>query len=110
MKLKANIIKARREIMKIERRISKAEDALEAAQVKCKHPVRVARYGSNTGNYDPHADCYWTDFACMVCGKFWTMEGSIHDPNALYMDRHNDPNTPLWQLTLTEEQLKNKQL
>ena len=106
MKLKASVIKARREIMKIERRADKARADLRAAQDKCKHPIRYAKYGANTGNYDPHDDCYWTDFGCAVCGKFWDVEGSVRDPDAIWVE----DDLPLWLRTLTPEQLKNKVL
>lgn len=51
--------------------------ALQALQEECKHPNAEKKYGSNTGNYDPSADCYWTDFRCHDCGKVWTVDGTV---------------------------------
>lgn len=42
-------------------------------QSECTHPdVKVTDHG-NTGNYDPSADCYWQEFKCPDCGKFWSV-------------------------------------
>jgi len=40
-------------------------------QLECAHPdvVKVAK--SNAGNYDPSADCYWYEFTCPDCGRYW---------------------------------------
>lgn len=32
------------------------------------------KYGSNTGNYDPHEDCYWIDMECTICGSKWWVD------------------------------------
>jgi hypothetical protein len=61
----------------IKRRIKKAEQELADLQEICKHTVAIKRHGSNTGNYDPHADCYWTDFHCPECDKRWRVNGSV---------------------------------
>jgi hypothetical protein len=37
----------------------------------CKHPNVKETARSNTGNYDPGADVYWTEFDCPDCDKFW---------------------------------------
>lgn len=34
------------------------------------------KHGASTGNYDPSADCYWTEFTCNLCEKQWTEDGS----------------------------------
>lgn len=39
----------------------------------CKHPEVLYKYGSNTGNYDPHADCYWVEVTCTHCGQHYTL-------------------------------------
>lgn len=42
-------------------------------QSNCPHEDQVGKYGSNTGNYDPHADCYWISVACEDCGRTWSV-------------------------------------
>lgn len=60
-------------------RITAAEYALYEAQKQlqdlCEHPAHATQIerGSNTGNYDPHADCYWTNYKCCLCDKYWTV-------------------------------------
>ncbi len=59
-------------------RITVAEYALYEAQKQlqalCVHPAHAVQieHGSNTGNYDPSADSYWTDYKCCLCDKRWT--------------------------------------
>jgi len=52
---------------------------IDAIQEACSHPEAavIKKHGSNTGNYDPSSDCYWTDFHCQLCDKFWTQDGSV---------------------------------
>lgn len=40
---------------------------------ECSHPLETLseKYDGNTGNYDPHADCYWVNRHCGECGKSW---------------------------------------
>lgn len=47
------------------------ENLIVGLQRICDHVnvKKVAR--SNTGNYDPSADCYWYDCKCPDCDKFW---------------------------------------
>lgn len=61
----------REEIVALQTKIAKIQD-------KCNHPKEATtkKHGSNTGNYDPSADCYWTDFHCKLCDKQWTEDGS----------------------------------
>lgn len=60
------------EMGEIQVKINKIQEA-------CSHPEGAVtkRHGSNTGNYDPGADEYWTDFHCELCLKYWTKEGSL---------------------------------
>lgn len=46
---------------------------LDKIQKKCKHPEKsvITTYHSNTGNYDPSVDKYWTSNKCELCNKFW---------------------------------------
>lgn len=56
--------------------IVKLQKELTALQESCAHPRVTKEHKGNTGNYDPSADCYWTEFSCPDCGKWWTEEGS----------------------------------
>lgn len=52
---------------------------IRSLQDSCEHPIAMVtkKHGSNTGNYDPSADCYWTDFYCDKCGRGWRQDGSV---------------------------------
>lgn len=56
--------------------IKAAEEELRALQAECSHPKEGLESvaGSNTGNYDPTADCYWINHHCLLCDKRWTEE------------------------------------
>jgi hypothetical protein len=56
---------------RLKREIDTLYNELRKHQNKCKHKKAVKKHGSNTGNYDPSADCYWTDFYCPTCLKKW---------------------------------------
>lgn len=62
---------------KIQRQIKELNDELIKHQDKCKHKKATKEYASNTGNYDPTADCYWTIFNCPTCLKRWSVDGSV---------------------------------
>ena len=80
-----NVNKTHVAINKKVRSLVKRRDALldELCEIrmKCKHPILRYQYGSNTGNYDPSSDYYWTDFCCPVCGSRWSEAGTanMHD-------------------------------
>ncbi len=42
-------------------------------QEECSHPKAclTSTNRSNTGNYDPSADSYWTEHLCGLCEKQW---------------------------------------
>lgn len=46
---------------------------LDQIMAECSHPkdVVVSENKSNTGNYDPSSDRYWTDHHCTFCDKRW---------------------------------------
>lgn len=52
------------------------EEAIRVLQDNCKHPAdRLSKiYKSNTGNYDPYEDCYWVEYTCGDCDKWWMEE------------------------------------
>lgn len=58
--------------------ISILQNKIKDIQDNCSHPEGAVtkEYGSNTGNYDPSSDCYWTNFVCGLCSKRWQEEGS----------------------------------
>ena len=62
--------------------MSRVTEKLTAIQDNCSHPYIEWKYGSNTGNYDPSADAYWTEYHCKLCDKRWQQEGS-HSPTNL---------------------------
>jgi transposase-like protein len=41
-------------------------------QAICTHPNVNKSYHSNSGNYDPSADCEYYRFECPDCGKTWS--------------------------------------
>lgn len=49
-------------------------DKLYALQASCPHSGHLFKYRSNTGNYSPSDDSYWTEHTCDDCGKYWTEE------------------------------------
>jgi hypothetical protein len=78
--------KDRARVHKVRRCQDKIQELLQYIkdlQAECNHPLLEKRYGSNTGNYDPHNDCYWTDYFCPVCGKRWTEEQSRYNDGAV---------------------------
>lgn len=46
-------------------------DKITALQEECPHIGHSIVYKSDTGNWDPSEDCYWTENKCHNCGKFW---------------------------------------
>lgn len=58
----------------IESSLAELNAELEGLQKLCTHPCVTKKYRSNTGNYDPSADCYWIEWSCPDCGKYWTTE------------------------------------
>jgi hypothetical protein len=67
-------------------KIQKATDEIKLIQLECDHPpaTLTEKFGGNTGNYDPSADCYWVDRTCGVCCKFWT---TFSNEPGYYRDR-----------------------
>lgn len=64
------------EIARLRSRIDSDYARIEEIQAVCAHRDATKTHGANTGNYDPHADTYWTDYDCPDCGKRWTV---FHD-------------------------------
>ena len=59
-------------------RIKEIQETIKEVQDQCSHPEACVTktHGSNTGNFDPHQDSYWTDFECSLCEKRWQEDGS----------------------------------
>lgn len=64
------------EVKRLEKQIVKLQREVCTLQTICTHPNLKKKHGSNTGNYDPSCDCYWTEFDCPDCGRRWTEDGS----------------------------------
>ena len=67
----------RRKMDRLKLKLEKAQDEIDTLQRACKHPHVVKTHDSNTGNWDPNADCYWTNFCCPDCDKRWMKDGSL---------------------------------
>jgi len=55
----------------ISKRLAAVEFELLTLRDNCEHSFADRKACSNTGNYDPSANCYWYEFRCGDCGKFW---------------------------------------
>ena len=68
----------RQRVDAIKLKLTNLYDELIDLQTICPHPTDAVfkRPESDTGNYDPSQDRYWTDFTCSHCDKRWTEEGS----------------------------------
>ena len=58
-------------IKKLYLAIEKYQNRIKKIQGHCTHPNVENKHGSNTGNYDPSCDIYWTDHHCPDCDKRW---------------------------------------
>jgi hypothetical protein len=56
----------------LKKRRLKISDEIEALRNLCRHDGATKVAKANTGNYDPSSDCYWYEFKCPTCEKFWT--------------------------------------
>ena len=63
-------------IQELKSKIDSLQQQINNIQTECNHPMsaRTTKGGANTGNYDPTADCYWTDHECGLCEKRWTVD------------------------------------
>jgi len=62
--------------LRVESNLQKYYQQLKDLQETCDHTNIQKQHRASTGNYDPSADCYWTEFTCLDCNKKWTEEGS----------------------------------
>ena len=61
----------RAQVTQLDQQIEELVRQRNELRSRCRHLHAVAKYGSNTGNYDPTQDCYWVDFHCYDCGRRW---------------------------------------
>jgi hypothetical protein len=61
----------KRSVQNILLQMKRLELRLDKIRERCSHKTTTKEYGANTGNYDPSADVYWTDFTCSDCGYWW---------------------------------------
>lgn len=61
-------------VTEMKEQIKALEEKISKIQEQCSHPPLAvkSKNGSNTGNYDPSQDSYWTDYHCTLCDKHWT--------------------------------------
>lgn len=61
-------------ISALKKQVELIYDQIKEIQDECSHPTAamVIVNKSNTGNYDPSEDCYWTEFHCTLCDKKWS--------------------------------------
>lgn len=72
-----DIMSTKSEIARLYGVIQRAQSKIALIREGCLHPGAVKKHKANTGNYDPSSDCYWTEFNCPECGKFWIVDGSV---------------------------------
>lgn len=70
-----------KEIEKLNKQIEKLEKKVSVHQSSCDHKNCKIKYGSNTGNYDPSADCYWITADCLDCGKYMNFDSDRDKEN-----------------------------
>lgn len=59
------------QLSQLQNTIWQAQAEMSKLQDICQHENVSKKHKSNTGNWDPHSDCYWTEFRCPDCSKFW---------------------------------------
>jgi hypothetical protein len=61
-------------IKKYKEKINDLYSKIDEIQEKCIHEHKNVIDKSDTGNYDPSEDIYWSEFKCLDCGKSWWTE------------------------------------
>lgn len=71
-----NYEETKNKVAHIKLHISELESSLRNIQENCDHPQRYLNKEnkSNTGNYDPSEDSYWSEYHCEACDKRWSGE------------------------------------
>lgn len=65
-----------RKVKKLEAKAALLDRQIALIQKDCPHPTLYKQYQSDTGNYCPQDDSYWTNFYCTTCGVRWREDGS----------------------------------
>ena len=64
-----------RALRSVNLKIAKLVEAKNRIIEECDHADVTRVYKSNTGNWCPQDDSYWTEFTCNTCGKNGTRMG-----------------------------------
>ncbi|AFN37422.1 hypothetical protein [Vibrio phage TCU_VP02_YC] len=56
-------------VLELESQIAALQRELQDERNRCRHTRVTYEFKSNTGNYDPHSDCYWNEVQCIDCGS-----------------------------------------
>lgn len=68
----------KRDIEKLFQQRDKLNQKIKAYQEACTHEKVKVKPGSNTGNYDPYADCWWVDVHCQDCDSRMCYDSHEH--------------------------------
>jgi hypothetical protein len=66
-------------VAQLEQQKAAIEEQIVELRQKCKHRRYHVELRSNTGNYDPHQDSYWTAFTCKTCGARWDVDSKTQE-------------------------------
>lgn len=68
-------------VQQLEAEIEERHELIAHLRSLCEHQLEHLKieHDSNTGNYDPSADCYWTNIRCQDCGKRWHLDDTKYD-------------------------------
>jgi hypothetical protein len=60
-------------IDEMHKQLEELTSQLEKIQEECTHPIvnLDVKHTGDSGNYDPINDCYWAEYRCVLCEKFW---------------------------------------
>jgi hypothetical protein len=66
-------------VAQLEQQKAEIEEQIFELRQKCRH-VRVKhKYASDTGNYDPSCDRYWSEYRCKTCGAKWDVDSKTKE-------------------------------
>ncbi len=64
----------RRKLATIRKNQNKWILAEKALHDVCPHLDASKKHCGSTGNWDRSDDCYWIEYKCPDCGKFWSVD------------------------------------
>jgi len=79
-------------IIKLRKEIANRTDKIHNIQLNCEHLNCDAKYGANTGNYDPSSDNYWLEVTCSDCGQYMRFDSDKDKVNYLKYGKHGKRN------------------